>query len=400
MSSLVGSIFGGGEEKKSNDVFEASSSLPAKPQHKKVPRPIKKKQLSKKLTIKREKRRKRNEWRTNDTLPTNNDEDDDDNSTMEEAKKEEEKKKKDDSAVQEDEKKKDDSAVQEDESDKPSTTTTPASADDRTIFVGNLPLDTTRKSLAALFRDCGTIESTRLRSIATSGLKVVPGSNPEFVKKISANTSKGLDTTIKTNAQGYVVFVHQDSVQKACLEHNNKSIGRNHILRVDTVSTNTMDPARTVFVGNLPYKTDEPTLRQHFCQGCELRHDEIENVRIVRDRETAQCKGFGYVLFSTREMVSVALRQMHDSIYKKKAIRVTVCGKRFKKKKQKEVTHHKTEAVGALQRILQTQGKNRHTNIPTPGKPSRRQAAEAKLQKRHKKLQKRVTKGMGKMKHR
>lgn len=45
-------------------------------------------------------------------------------------------------------------------------------AEDRTVFVGNLPPSTSRKALAALFRDCGKVESSRLRSLATTGVKV------------------------------------------------------------------------------------------------------------------------------------------------------------------------------------------------------------------------------------
>ncbi len=46
--------------------------------------------------------------------------------------------------------------------------------EDRTIFVGNLPLETTRRSLESLFRDCGKIKSSRLRSFGTAGVKVAP----------------------------------------------------------------------------------------------------------------------------------------------------------------------------------------------------------------------------------
>ena len=46
--------------------------------------------------------------------------------------------------------------------------------EERTIFVGNLPLDTTRRSLESLFKDCGKIKSSRLRSFGTTGVKVAP----------------------------------------------------------------------------------------------------------------------------------------------------------------------------------------------------------------------------------
>lgn len=46
--------------------------------------------------------------------------------------------------------------------------------EDRTIFVGNLPPDITRRSLAGIFKPCGTVTSTRLRSMAVAGVKLPP----------------------------------------------------------------------------------------------------------------------------------------------------------------------------------------------------------------------------------
>lgn len=46
--------------------------------------------------------------------------------------------------------------------------------EERTIFVGNLPLDTNRRSLESMFKDCGKIKSSRLRSFGTTGVKVAP----------------------------------------------------------------------------------------------------------------------------------------------------------------------------------------------------------------------------------
>lgn len=46
--------------------------------------------------------------------------------------------------------------------------------EDRTIFVGNLPLDINRQRLESIFRQCGKIKSSRLRSFGTTGVKVAP----------------------------------------------------------------------------------------------------------------------------------------------------------------------------------------------------------------------------------
>mmetsp|Transcript_24820 Transcript_24820/g.37471 ORF Transcript_24820/g.37471 Transcript_24820/m.37471 type:complete len:408 (-) Transcript_24820:170-1393(-) len=403
--SLVNSIFGedsSQSEVKStvSDVFKASSSLPAKPQHKKLkPNPskdtksnVKDKNDTSSVQKKKKKRNRQEGDKEKGESIASSDNNTSDNSYPNA------------DAIK----------IKEQNEDEVLPTSL---ADERTIFVGNLPPETTRKSLAALFRECGKVQSARLRSIATTGVKVAPdrAGNQHLVKKVCANTNK-IDSAIKSSAQGYVVFVEQESLAKA-LEMNNLLV-KDKLIRVDKANNPTMDPSRSIFVGNLPYQADESSLREHFCKGCDLKKHEIENVRVVRDKDTLQCKGFGYVLFQDKSTVSTALQQMHESVYKRRNLRVSVCGKRTKGRRgaakeieKREEAKKKTSAVGALQRILKKQGKDRKrgstskqtlaTGASRPAKNngmSRRQASEAKLQKRHRKLQKRAAKGMGKMK--
>lgn len=245
-----------------------------------------------------------------------------------------------------------------------------------------------------------------------------------MVKKVCANTNK-LDATAKSTAQGYVVFASKESVPNA-LKLNNTTVGEGLFLRVDH-ATPTMDASRSVFVGNLPYQADESTLHKHFCDGCGCDDEDVEGVRIIRDKETMQCKGFGYVLFRDQSMVTVALRKMHESKYMKRPLRVTVCGKRFKgrrgeaknddgKRRSFEGKRSSAQAEGAIKRILgkkpskkdekvsskkrRARGETRKGKGAAKGAKSaglsKRAAAEAKADKRMKKIQKRVSKGMGK----
>ena len=46
--------------------------------------------------------------------------------------------------------------------------------EERTIFVGNLPPDISRKALAGIFKECGKVASSRLRSVAVAGVKLPP----------------------------------------------------------------------------------------------------------------------------------------------------------------------------------------------------------------------------------
>jgi nucleolar protein 12 len=395
MSSLLGSIFGGSSEEKetSNEsLFVKSKALPERPQHKPVATPSQKKS-------------KRDELE--DTSDAKNDED---------LKRQKRKKKRKSSSIDDsggdtidNEKNKEDSEKVETEKDQKD--------EERTIFVGNLSLTITRKTLASLFRDCGPVASCRIRSVPVAGVKLPKdqAGNQRMMKKVCVNTNQ-IDKTLTDTVQGYVVFKNLDDVAKA-LELNNKLDFDGMKLRVDR-ATPTVDPSRSVFVGNLPYGAKESTLQEHFEKGCLLEPGDVVGVRIVRDKETFQCKGFGYVLFREKNSVPTALK-LHESTYMKKRIRVMVCGKRFKGKKgessqpkQKFQNSEKT-SVGAFRRIIAKQQKdalatnkrkrgekkkNATVKKAGAGLVSKRAALDKKVEKKVKKLQKRASKGMGKNK--
>jgi len=336
------------------------------------------------------------------------------------------------------------------------------------VFVGNLPKDMTRKGLAAIFRSptC-QVKSVRLRSIGTEGVKVAPeyAGNQNLVKKVSANTKKLLTDNPKKTSQGYVVLLNPESVTAALLLHNTLLPGDDinadgYRMRVDH-ATPTIDSTRSVFVGNLKYGADEMTLRHHFITGCGWEDgsssedvDVITAVRLIRDKETMQCKGFGYVLLKDKSYVSQALKMMHDSEYMNRKIRVMVCGKQFKgkrgvtgdkedeadgksnarrgkggkggisgmktkprwkqqdKDKRRASTSNTTttslQVGGTIPKVMTTKRKKRGAKKTTGGPVkadagrangiSKRAATGKKREKRMNKLQKRMTKGMGKMK--
>lgn len=68
--------------------------------------------------------------------------------------------------------------------------------------------------------------------------------------------------------------------------------------------TASMQPKRSVFLGNLSFETQEEDLWRHFeCCGS------IEYVRLVRDPQTQQGRGFGYVCFKEKGAVDLALER-------------------------------------------------------------------------------------------
>jgi nucleolar protein 12 len=231
------------------------------------------------------------------------------------------------------------------------------------------------------------------------------------MRKVCVNTGKLLNE-VKRSAQGYVVFESDDSIP-AALQMNNTQY-QSHTIRVDR-ATPTIDSNHSVFVGNLPYGADEESLRLHFLTHLKSEEDAaITGVRIIRDRETQKCKGFGYVTFSDASVVPAAL-ELQSSTYMKREIRVMICGKRFKsnrggggekkrsfegqratipegKKSKREVS---ASSGGKTKRSRRKSDKK----APTKSGLSKRAATERKVDRRVKKLEKRAAKGMGKKKH-
>ena len=118
---------------------------------------------------------------------------------------------------------------------------------DRTVFVGNAPTSLTKKQVMKFCRKYGKVECIRMRSAAVS-----PGKLPI---KIARKLKKQLTGS---TVNWYVVMATSDEA-KQCLQLNGVQFDDRH-LRVD-MATPTKDNNRTVFIGNLPFDTDEEKLR-------------------------------------------------------------------------------------------------------------------------------------------
>lgn len=164
--------------------------------------------------------------------------------------------------------------------------------------------------------------------MALTGAKIDDHGNQKLVKKVSAN--KRLLSDAKDTYNAYVVFMKEEAAV-AALAVNKRLVEEKH-LRVDRVgNAASRDPKRSVFLGNLPFDAKEDAVRAHVAKGLEGGEGDVEGVRLVRDPETQQGKGFGFVLLKDRASVASALR-LNESTFLGRKIRVTICGKRNKQR--------------------------------------------------------------------
>ena len=66
--------------------------------------------------------------------------------------------------------------------------------------------------------------------------------------------------------------------------------------------------ATKLFVGNLPYSTNDDILRQTF-----EAVGEVVSANVIMDRETQHSKGFGFVEMATDEAAQTAIDQLNGN---------------------------------------------------------------------------------------
>lgn len=191
------------------------------------------------------------------------------------------------------------------------------SKDCKTVFVGNLPVNTDKKELHKLFRKFGSIETVRLRCVPRSDTKL-----PKRAAVILKDFHPERD-----NICAYVCFKEEESAQKA-LKMNGKLVKSFHI-RVDMSNHDPKtDFKRSIFVGNLPLDIKEEDVRSHF-DSC----GKIRNVRVIRDSKSGVGKGICYVTFKSKDSVGLAIKLKGTVLSGRKA-RIEYCLENPQKEKK------------------------------------------------------------------
>ena len=203
----------------------------------------------------------------------------------------------------------------------------------RTVFLSNVSVDaikskTVRKTLLKHLE--GPLEANdsdpkhdKIESIRFRSTAYTAGSGP---KKAGFATKELMEQTTKsTNA--YVVFSSETAARGVAKKLNGTVVLDRH-LRIDHLANpSNIDHKRCVFVGNLNFVDDEvaddktqdddskpPRRKARFPADAEeglwrtfSKVAKVENVRVVRDKQTRVGKGFAYVQFADQNGVEAAL---------------------------------------------------------------------------------------------
>lgn len=162
--------------------------------------------------------------------------------------------------------------------------------DARTVFVGNLPNTIQKRDVEKIFKSCGSITAVRVRCQVLEELDEKHQNLGRAVRVLRGEIKKD----DKYSATAYVLFDSAESVAPA-LEKNGLVFHNRHlVVTTMDVESRAYPPETSIFLGNVAYDSTEEDVWNFFQ---EHGVPDVKRVRLVRDRESGACKGFGYVEF-------------------------------------------------------------------------------------------------------
>jgi RNA recognition motif-containing protein len=66
--------------------------------------------------------------------------------------------------------------------------------------------------------------------------------------------------------------------------------------------------AVNLYIGNLPYRIDEDSLRQMFTP-----YGTVETAKVIKDRQTGRSKGFGFVEMGSQAEADAAIKALNET---------------------------------------------------------------------------------------
>lgn len=78
----------------------------------------------------------------------------------------------------------------------------------------------------------------------------------------------------------------------------------------------------TLYVGNLPYRANEGSVRELFSE-----HGKVFSVRLLRDKQTGKRRGFGFVEVATTDSKKV-ISELNDFEFQERALKVRLANEK------------------------------------------------------------------------
>jgi RNA recognition motif-containing protein len=95
-------------------------------------------------------------------------------------------------------------------------------------------------------------------------------------------------------------------------------------------SESSSDEVKTLYVGNLPYRANESSIRELFSE-----HGQVHSVRLMKDKHTGKRRGFGFVEMSASD-ADKAVVSLNDTEFQQRTLKVREAKERPEKTGEEE----------------------------------------------------------------
>lgn len=163
---------------------------------------------------------------------------------------------------------------------------------DREVYVSNVSFEATEDDIKKFFDDCGEIEDVTIPTLYTTG-------RPKGFVFVRFTETEGREKALNKNGETLINRV-------VGVRENKGRASRPQPKPREPKQTLSQKPqgCTTIFVGNLPWSTDELALADQF-KDC----GKVKSTRVVRQSWTKRSRGFGYVEFEDEASVDTAVQK-------------------------------------------------------------------------------------------
>jgi RNA recognition motif-containing protein len=97
-----------------------------------------------------------------------------------------------------------------------------------------------------------------------------------------------------------------------------------------TTAESADEEVKTLYVGNLPYRANESSIRELFSE-----HGQVHSVRLMKDKHTGKRRGFGFVEMSA-DAADAAVSSLNDTEFQQRTLKVREAKERPEKNLEEE----------------------------------------------------------------
>jgi len=162
----------------------------------------------------------------------------------------------------------------------------------REVYVSNLSFKATKEDIEGFFKNCGEVEAVTIPKLYTSG-------RPKGFAFVRFKDSKSRTKAIDMDGETFMersIGVRENKGRAPARQNREKKEKREGL-------SDKPQGCTTIYVGNLPWSTDEKKLSELF------KDLDVKNARIVRQSWTKRSRGFGYIEFGSEKDVDLAVKK-------------------------------------------------------------------------------------------